>query len=84
MEKKSFSCSWSLNSGFQIKAVICFLDVAKGGVYACAVFSVVLGEFSAPPRMWYCGQTGLHAPCGVQGLRMYNTYVCLRVCHGSD
>lgn len=34
------------------QAVICFLEVAKGGVYACVAFSVVLGEFSAPPRMW--------------------------------
>lgn len=34
----------------------------------CAAFSVVLEEFSAPPEMWFCGQTGHNAPCGVQGL----------------
>lgn len=36
----------------QIKAVICFLEVAEGGVYVCAALSLVKGEFSAPPRMW--------------------------------
>lgn len=60
--------------------VICFLEVAKGGVYACAAFAVVLGEFSAPPRMWWRGQTGLYAPCAVQGASMYNLYIYMHVC----
>lgn len=49
-----------------------FLEISaearKGCVYECSDLSFVLGEFSTPPRMWWCGQSGTHAPCGIQGV----------------
>ena len=51
-------CRWKSEGEWSI-----FLACSLNPRFSQQIKAVVLGECSAPPRMWLCGQTGLYAPC---------------------